>query len=129
MKLSSVVLAGMFALVSVTAHAQARGDAAAGAKVYKRCMACHSLEAGKNRVGPSLNGVFGRKAGLAPGFKYSENYVKGIVSWDAKTLDAYLADPKKVMGPKSRMAFRLANPKDRADVIAFLATRPTANPK
>ena len=61
--LSAVLGAGM---------AQASGDAAKGEKVFNKCKACHTLEAGKNRVGPSLNGLFGRAAGTVEGFKHRD---------------------------------------------------------
>lgn len=100
--------------------ATAAGDAALGEKVFLRCKACHTLEAGAHKVGPSLAGVFGRKAGSAEGFKYSEPMAKADIVWDDATLDAYLANPKKYI-PGNRMAFPgLSKEQDRANVIAYL---------
>ena len=99
--------------------------AAAGEKVFKKCAACHKVgEGAKNASGPVLNGVLGRLAGAAEGFKYSsamaEAGANGTV-WDAATIDAYLADPKGFI-PKNKMSFAgLKKPEDRAAVIAYLA--------
>jgi cytochrome c len=103
--------------------AMAAGDPANGEKVFKRCTACHVVNAEQNRVGPYLKGVIGRQAGHVEGFKYSEAMAakgaEGMV-WDDATLDAYLADPKGYI-PKNKMAFPgLKKPEERADVIAYL---------
>jgi cytochrome c len=63
-----------------------------GGKVYKRCKSCHSLEPGKHGTGPSLVGVFGREAGTAEGYKYSDAMLESKVVWSAETLDQHLAD-------------------------------------
>jgi len=100
----------------------AAGDPAHGEKVFQRCKACHTLEAGTNRVGPSLAGVIGRKAGSVEGFKYSEALAsaRNTVVWDDASLDAWLTNPKKFI-PGNRMLFPgLPNAQDRADVIAYL---------
>ena len=110
--------------------ALAAGDAAKGKQDFKICNACHALEAGKNRVGPSLHGLFGRKAGTAEGYHYStgmkEAGEKGLV-WSEDTVFAYLADPhaflKKYLN-KSSVSNKMVNkfPKEefRHDVIAYL---------
>jgi nitrite reductase (NO-forming) len=98
------------------------GDAAAGRQVFRKCQACHSLEPGKNVLGPSLAGVMGRKAGSVEGYNYSPAMKQANLVWDQKTLDAYLADPGKTV-PGNKMPFPgLKTDHDRADVIAFLAT-------
>jgi cytochrome c len=84
------------------------------------CKACHSVEAGKNGVGPSLAGVYGRKAGTLAGFKFSDPHAKSGLTWDEPTLTKYLADPKGVI-PGNKMVFAgLKNPADVAAVIAYL---------
>jgi nitrite reductase (NO-forming) len=109
-----------------TAGAQAtadhsQGDVAAGRQVYRKCQACHSLDPGKNLVGPSLREIIGRKAGAEQGFNYSPAMKSANITWDVKTLDDYLADPQKVI-PGNRMPFPgLESQTDRKDVIAFLA--------
>jgi len=86
----------------------------------KNCAICHTLEAGKNKTGPSLAGVVGRKAGSVPGFAYSAANKNSGDIWDAQTLDTYLADPRKFM-PGTKMVFAgLKNPEDRKALIEYL---------
>jgi cytochrome c len=116
-----VVAASAIILLAFTsASARAQGDPAKGEQVFKRCQACHVVNQPANRVGPTLQGVIGRKAGSVEGFKYSEANKNSGVTWDEATLDKYLADPKAFM-PGNKMAFPgLKKPEERADVIAYL---------
>ena len=112
------------------AAAAVGGDAAAGRQVYRKCAACHSLEPGKNTLGPSLAGIFGRKAGEAPNFNYSPALKASGVVWDAAALDAYLLDPQKFV-PNNKMPFPgLKTGNERKDVIAYLvaASSPAGAP-
>ena len=84
--------------------AMAAGDAAKGKKVYRKCSACHSVKPGKNRIGPSLFGIAGRKAGTSKGFRFSKAMKKSNLTWDDATLDRYLKKPRKVV-KGTRMAF------------------------
>jgi cytochrome c len=94
-------------------------DAAAGKAAYNQCIACHSID-GSNGAGPSLKGVDGRKAGSVPGFHYSHAMKSAPHNWDAQMLDAYLADPQKVV-PGNVMPFSgVADAKQRADLVAYL---------
>lgn len=94
------------------------GNAESGEQVYARCMACHSLT--ENRIGPRHCGVFGRSAGAVPGFDYSPALRRAKIIWDEKTLNAFLADPLKYL-PGTAMVFAgVPDPKERADVIAWL---------
>ncbi|MGE5476377.1 MAG: c-type cytochrome, partial [Bacteroidales bacterium] len=89
---------------------------------FNQCKACHKVEAGKHGVGPSLAGVFGKKAGQAEGYKYSEAHIKSGLTWDEATLSKYLADPKGTV-PGNKMAFAgLKKPEDVAAVIDYLKT-------
>jgi nitrite reductase (NO-forming) len=89
--------------------------------VFRKCQACHSIEPGKNLLGPSLSGIIGRKAGTEAGFNYSPAMKSADIVWNPDTLDKYLADPAKVV-PGNKMPFPgLKTDHDRADVIAFLA--------
>src|SRR5262249_21355363 len=99
----------------------AGGDPAAGKLVFRKCQVCHSLDPGKDILGPSLAGVIGRKSGAEPNYAYSPAMKDANITWDAKTLDAYLDDPQKTV-PGNRMPFPgLKTPQDRSDVIAYLA--------
>lgn len=108
-------VAGQTLAAEPLAHQAA--DAERGAQVYERCAGCHSLD--RNRVGPAHRGVFGRKAGAAPGYRYSKALAASDIVWDVESLDRWLADPGGTV-PGSRMGYRLSDPQDRADVIAFL---------
>lgn len=100
--------------------ALADGDSAKGEKVFKKCKACHSLEAGTNKIGPSLHGLFGRTAGTVDGFKYSAAMKESGVVWEQETLDEFLTKPKAFV-PGTKMTFiGLKKEQDRLDVIAYL---------
>jgi nitrite reductase (NO-forming) len=104
------------------------GDADAGRQVYKKCQACHSLEPGKNLVGPSLAGIVGKASASTANYDYSAAMKNANLTWDAETLDRYLAAPQKLV-PGNKMPFPgLKTDRDRADVIAYLASggAPTA---
>lgn len=111
------VMIAITALVTVQS-ALAEGDAAAGKKAFNKCKACHSLEAGKNKVGPSLAGIFGRRAGSVDGFKYSKAMQAADVTWDDSSITAYLNDPKGFI-PGNKMVF--PGFKKEADVTNLLA--------
>jgi nitrite reductase (NO-forming) len=112
---------------SVAANAAGlRGDAVAGRQVFKKCQACHSLEPGKTILGPSLAGIVGRKSAADANFSYSPAMKQAALTWDPSTLDAYLAEPAKIV-PGNRMPFPgLKTDHDRQDVIAFLAAPATS---
>lgn len=119
-RLAKRVLAAVVLAIIAASPALAEGDAAAGEKVYKKCKTCHSLEAGKNKLGPNLAGIFGRQAGSVEGFKYSAAMASSGIVWDEATLDAFLAKPKDVV-PKTKMAFAgLKKEEQRQDLIAYL---------
>lgn len=110
------------ALFAGAASAQT-ADPAEGEKVFAACKACHSLEAGKKGVGPSLAGIVGRKAGTVEGFAYSEPMKASGITWDDTSLKAYVADPKGYIAG-NKMAY--AGLKDAAKLdalIAFLKTK------
>src|SRR5262249_49131859 len=71
------------------------GDAEHGRLVYRKCQACHSLEPGKNGVGPTLSRIIGKQAASDPGFAYSPALRSSGLTWDLATLDRYLLDPQK----------------------------------
>lgn len=102
-----------------TAHAA--GDANRGARVFQACAACHSLETGREMTGPSLAHVWERKAGTEKGFhRYSEVLKRSGITWNAQTLERWIADPQAMI-PGNFMLFQgLPNEQARADLIAFL---------
>ena len=118
----------IFSAIQILAFspALADGDAVRGKKVFKKCKACHAIKAGKHKIGPSLHGVVGRKAGTAKGFKRYKGLKGAEWSWDATILDAYLTDPKsyvkKYNKKKSAMVLKLKKKRDRDDVISYLNT-------
>lgn len=99
-------------------------DAADGAKVFNKCKACHTLEAGKHRVGPSLAGIVGRKAGTAEGYDKYKGLEGADWVWDEAALMGYLEDPigylKDKTGKRSSMVLKLRKEEDRKAVIDFL---------
>jgi cytochrome c len=118
----SLLLSALLLGVSA-APALAAGDAVKGKAVFRKCMTCHSLDPKRNMTGPSLAGIMGKQIATNATFRYSPDYKKATFKWDAAKMDAYLQGPKK-MFPSSRMVFVLPNPKDRADLIAYLQTNP-----
>jgi cytochrome c len=109
------------ALVLVhAAGADAAGDPVKGATIFKRCTICHTIKTGDpNRIGPNLHGLFERQAGKAPGFNYTGDLKAATFTWDDDKLDKWLTNPQ-AFSPGASMAFRVSNPQERADVIAFL---------
>jgi cytochrome c len=113
----AVVAATAF-LIAATGVLAAAADAERGRALYERtCFACHSMES--NRVGPQHNGVFGRRAGRVPGYAYSPALARSRIVWDEQTLDRWLTDPETLI-PGQRMGYRVTEPSDRADIIAYL---------
>lgn len=97
------------------------GDAARGEQVFRACAACHSLEPGRNMTGPSLSGLWNRKAGSLPGFmRYSPALKSAEIFWNDKTLDGWIDDPAHLI-PGNAMTFAgIKDAQQRADLLAFL---------
>jgi cytochrome c len=97
-------------------------DTAAGERIFRsQCAACHSVEPGQNRTGPSLAGIVGRRSGQAAGFPYSAAARKADVTWDQTTLEKFLANPREAI--PGLITHRVVRDQaQRADLVAYLAT-------
>jgi cytochrome c len=90
---------------------------------FAQCMSCHSVEAGKNMIGPSLHGVVGRQAASLPGYAYSPALKGAGLTWNAATLDTWIAGPMKLV-PGTKMTYAgMADPAKRKALIDWLATQ------
>ncbi len=114
------------ALVVVTSLIAASGvraqDAAAGKSSFNKCMACHAVgEGAKNKVGPVLNGLEGRKSGTIEGYSYSDANKNSGITWNKEAFLEYIKEPKTKI-PATKMVFAgIKNEKEANDLWAFLA--------
>ena len=121
MRFPSLTLA-LGVLLAFAAGPGMAADVEAGKTAFKKCALCHTTEAGKNKIGPSLFGIVGRKSASLDGFNYSEGMKKFDHTWDEGTLDEYLADPRATI-PGTKMIFPgIKDKAERDDVIAYLET-------
>jgi cytochrome c len=121
MRFPNLVLA-LSILSAMPAGSAAAGDVEAGKTAFKKCALCHTTEAGKNKIGPSLFGIVGRKSATVENFNYSEAMKKFDHTWDEETLDTYLADPRATV-PETKMIFPgIKDKAERDNVIAYLET-------
>src|SRR3979490_2534355 len=118
--MKGLVLAGVI-LIASSAGALAQ-DVAAGGTSFKKCLPCHRIgESAKNKVGPELNGLEGRKSGSAEGYNYSEANKGSGITWDETTFKEYIKDPKAKI-PGTKMVFAgIKNEKEAGDLWAYLA--------
>ena len=121
MRFSKAIL--VLCVLATTAGVSARAaDVEAGKTEFKKCALCHTTEPRKNKIGPSLFGVVGRKSATLENFTYSEAMKKFDHVWDEETLDKYLADPRGTV-PGTKMIFPgIKDKTERDDVIAYLET-------
>lgn len=114
------------ATMACTADASELGNAAAGEKAFAQCKGCHQVgDSARHRIGPHLNGIFGRVAGSHDDFRYSKSFERagaGGLEWHAETLDVFLENPR-AMTSGTRMSFRgIKDAQERHDLIAYLRT-------
>jgi cytochrome c len=121
MRFPSLTLSIVASLTFTTSTGMA-ADVEAGKVAFKKCALCHTTEPGKNKIGPSLFGVVGRKAGSLDNFSYSEAMKNFDHTWDAETLDTYLADPRAVVSGTKMIFPGIKDKTEREDVIAYLET-------
>lgn len=115
----------LFAVFAMTGAASAQ-DAARGKALFEQCVACHSLQTGRNETGPHLHGLFGRKSASVDDYVYSPPLRRANVVWTAELLDGFLANPQSGPFRGNKMPFAgMADAAARADLIAYLkeATR------
>jgi cytochrome c len=107
---------------SATASAALAQDVAAGKTSFNKCIACHAIgEGAKNKVGPELNGLNGRKSGSAPDYSYSDANKNSGITWSEAEFKDYIKDPKAKI-PSTKMIFPgIKNEKEASDLWAFLA--------
>jgi cytochrome c len=120
---SKVLVPLLLAAIVAANGARAESGVENGKQQFaKKCVICHAAEPGKNKIGPSLFGIVGRKAASEASFSYSDSMKKFDHVWDDATLDSYLAEPRKAV-PGTKMIFAgLRDKAERDDVIAYLAT-------
>ncbi len=127
MKIAHLLASAIVLSTSLYAgSALAAGDVAKGKKVFKKCKACHTVKAGKHKIGPSLLGVVGRKAGSAAGYKKYKGLKGADWTWNEAEIAKFLTNPTKYTkskgGKKSSMALKVKKKKDRENVIAYLGS-------
>ena len=117
--MKSLAIAGIM-MVAAAGGALAQ-DLAAGENSFKKCLPCHSVgEDAKNKVGPVLNGLDGRKSGTIEGYNYTEANKNSGITWDEATFREYIKDPKAKI-PGTKMTFPgLKDPKQIDDIVAYL---------
>lgn len=119
---TSCLTAGLalFSILALPAWSNA-ADGDRGKDLFeRRCSGCHSLD--EDKEGPRLRAVYGRTSGAVPGFQYSDALQAAHITWDAATLDRWLADPEKFV-PNNDMAFRLEKADERSAIIDYLKTQ------
>jgi cytochrome c len=121
MRLKAPLMALIAAATAVATTAHSEADVKLGEAVYKKsCLICHAVEVGKNKIGPSLHGIVGKKSASIEGFQYSPAMKGADKTWDAKTLDEYLANPRDYI-PNTKMVFPgLKDDGDRRNLITYL---------
>lgn len=118
-KLLVAIPLALLAALAASAQDRPQGDVSRGRSIFdKRCTTCHV----NTDMGPKYRGLIGRKAGTVPTFDYSQALQKSGIVWSEELIDKWLTNPDKLV-PGNLMGFRVRDPQERADVIAYLKTR------
>ena len=122
MRIVRIVMMFLFVGPLAATQVLAAGDPAAGEKVFAKCRVCHQIGVGaKNTIGPEQNGIDGRKAGVQPGYNYTEANKTSGITWDEATFKKYVENPKAMI-PGTKMVFSgLPKEKDRDDLWAYMS--------
>jgi cytochrome c len=122
MKVADVIAATLLATLALSSTARGEGDAAAGEQSFKKCLPCHAIGPGaKNKVGPELNGLDGRKAGTAPDYSYSDANKNSGITWNKEAFEKYITDPRAAI-PRTKMIFPgIKNEKERENLWAYIS--------
>ena len=121
--MKTLTLSALTVIATLTASSMALAqDVAAGKTSFGKCLACHMIgEGAKNKVGPALNGLDGRKSGTAPDYSYSEANKNSGITWNEAEFKDYIRDPKAKI-PNTKMSFAgIKNEKEASDLWAYLA--------
>jgi cytochrome c len=112
----------VFLNIALSGQAQQQGDIGKGVEIFAiHCIECHSVKEGKNKKGPTLFGIYGKKVALNATFNYSDAMKNSIIIWNAESLDKYVKNPKRFM-PGGKMKYDgLESAEDRANLIALIA--------
>ena len=118
------------AILATLPAAYQGADIENGKHKFVQCAACHTLtQGGPNMIGPNLYGVFGRKAGTATGYDYSDGVKAAGFTWDADHINTWITDPRTMIANTKMTFVGLKDAKDRTDVIAYLKVETTPPPK
>ena len=115
------LIVAVFVSTVVAAPAMAAGNATDGQRAFSRCAACHSVQPGKEGIGPSLIGVAGRQSGTEPGYHYSPAMTSARVTWNDASLDRFLSNPQGLVHG-TKMYLTVPDAHQRQDIIAYLDT-------
>jgi cytochrome c len=112
----------LLAAATIGSTAHAAGDAKAGEAVFQsQCAMCHSMTPGTAGIGPSLAGIYGKRAASTPGYDFSPALKAAKLTWTSDSLNTFLAAPQTTV-PGTKMPYMgLTDPVQRADVVAYLA--------
>jgi cytochrome c len=121
--MKKLILSALVVIASTAATSAAFAqDVAAGKSSFNKCLACHAIgEGAKNKVGPELNGLDGRKSGTAPDYSYSDANKNSGITWNEAEFKDYIKDPKAKI-PGTKMTFAgIKNEKEVNDLWAFIS--------